>query len=46
MADGDFVLDLGPPGDNNFVPPAQLPFVQVPYPQQQLPYMQNWWLPL
>jgi len=32
MADGDIVLDLGPPGDNDFDPPAQPPFVQAPYP--------------
>jgi len=47
MADGDIVLDLGPPGDDDFIPPAQPPFVQAPYPpQQQAPYVQNWWLPL
>jgi len=46
MVDGYIVLDLGPPGDNNFVLSAQPPFVQVPYPQQQLPYVQNCWLPL
>jgi len=51
MADGDTVLDLGLPGDNDYVLPAgqfgqqqQLPFMlpadQFTQGQQQLPFMQ------
>jgi len=48
---GDAVVDVGPPGDDDFVPPAgqqqqQPPFVQF---YQQQPYVQapqnNWWVP-